>query len=477
MKFHLKITLCMLAVLSALFGAGGSLLIAESFEDSLEREKAAALGDYRMAWGTLQIVNSMDPYLDKEAIVKTMEQLYQQNSAFWSDLRLTFGDEVLYESGAAQNYFFQRSWTIEDPKPGRCIFRVLDDPTGAHVLVFSGAVETGGDVLNLTTSHDISALYIARMTQQRTYLQVFLMMCLLCAAMSYTVSRLLTAPLGGLSRASRAIAAGNLSSRVRVRSHDEIGEVSADFNTMAERMEQTVADLNQAVSELHQAMERQEQFTGSFAHEMKTPMTSLIGYADLLRSGTLTPEEQTEAANYLYSEGKRLESLSHKLLELLVLKKQDIPLTDVSPADLIEALVDKMRPLYEVKGIRLSCQCEMGNCLLEPDLVWSLLLNLVDNAQKAMEHGGEIQFRQKMLADGCRICILDNGRGIPPQALEHLTEAFYRVDKARSRAQGGFGLGLSLCQEIAVFHHGNIQFENRPEGGACVTVDLRGGRS
>ena len=83
---------------------------------------------------------------------------------------------------------------------------------------------------------------------------------------------------------------------------------------------------------------------------------------------------------------------------------------------------------------------------------------------------------EEMLADGCLIHVLDSGRGIPPQALEHLTEAFYRVDKARSRAQGGFGLGLSLCREIAALHNGRIRFENRPEGGACVTVDLRGGR-
>nr|WP_300805777.1 ATP-binding protein [uncultured Acetatifactor sp.] len=113
---------------------------------------------------------------------------------------------------------------------------------------------------------------------------------------------------------------------------------------------------------------------------------------------------------------------------------------------------------------------------MDADLVWSLLLNLADNAQKAIEQGGEIQFRQVMLADGCLIHVLDSGRGIPPQALEHLTEAFYRVDKARSRAQGGFGLGLSLCREIAALHNGRIRFENRPEGGACVTVDLRGGR-
>ena len=205
-------------------------------------------------------------------------------------------------------------------------------------------------------------------------------------------------------------------------------------------------------------------------------MTSLIGYAELLRSGTLTPDEQTEATGYIYSEGKRLENLSRKLLELLVLKRGDLPLVEVSPADLIGELVERLRPLFAKTGVTLSSDCRKGTCYLEPDLVWSLLLNLTDNAQKALVQGGHIRYQCDMLDDGCRIQVADNGRGIPAGALDHLTEAFYRVDKARSRKQGGFGLGLALCQEIALLHNGSIAFANQPAGGACVTVELRGGR-
>ncbi|MCI9352112.1 MAG: HAMP domain-containing histidine kinase [Lawsonibacter sp.] len=466
MRFYQKMTLSMLALLSLLFGIGGSLLISGSFRDSLEREKTAAFGDYRMAWGTLQIINSMDPYLDRKAITQTMGQLYQQNSAAWTNLRLFTGTEVLCEMGEGHAPFLLDTG---EPGPGGCLFRITDGPDGRHYLTFSGAVETNGDILYLAASHDISALYSARQTQQRTYLQVFLVMCLLCAALSYTVSRVLTAPLEGLSRASRAIASGNYASRVRVRSSDEVGMVSQDFNVMADRLERQILELRQSV-------ERQERFVGSFAHEMKTPMTSLIGYAELIRSGTLTQEEQSEAAGYLYSEGKRLESLSRKLLDLLVIRRQDMPLVEISPGELVEELVRRLDPPYRGKEIAVSCSCEEGSCFLEPDLTWSLLLNLADNAQKAMEGGGELCFRQRMLEDGCRIQVLDSGRGIPSQALDHLTEAFYRVDKARSRKQGGFGLGLALCQEIAALHNGSIRFENRPRGGACVTVELRGGR-
>ena len=469
MKFHLKMALSMLTLLSLLFGIGGSLLISASFRDSLAREKTAAFGDFRMAWGTLQVVNSLNAYLDKEALTRTMEQIYQQNIASWSELRLSTADEVLYEGGIPQSPFLQIDWDIESPEPGRCLFRIFDSGQGRHTLVFSGAVETNGDVLYLTTSHDVSALYAARQAQQHSYLQVFLVMCLLCAVLSYMVSRVLTAPLESLSRASRAIASGNYASRVRVRSQDEVGALSEDFNAMAEQLELHIEELQESV-------QRQERFVSSFAHEMKTPMTSLIGYAELIRSGTLTQEEQLEAADYLYSEGKRLESLSRKLLDLLVIQRRDLPLAQVSPAALIEELARRLGPPYRAKHITIICDCAQGLCLLEPDLVWSLLLNLADNAQKAMEGGGELRFRQRMLADGCVIQVMDTGQGIPPQALAHLTEAFYRVDKARSRKQGGFGLGLALCQEIASFHNGSLRFDNRPQGGACATVELRGGR-
>ena len=466
MKFRIKMTLCMLALLSVLFGAGGSLLIAESFQDTLEREKDAAFASCRMVWTALQIVNGLDPYLDGDALARTMAQLYEQDRSGWAALRLRTDSGVLYNVETNASRLLQ---TAEPPVPGSCLFHIAQDLDGAHYLLLHSAVETSGDVLYLQTAHDISGLYTMRQGQQQTYLRIFCVLTLLCAALSYTVSKALTRPLAGLSQASRAIASGSFSSRAPVWSEDEIGAVSEDFNAMAAQMEETI-------SQLHQAVERQERFVGSFAHEMKTPMTSLIGYAELLRSGTLTAEEQTEATGYIYSEGKRLENLSRKLLELLVLKRGDLPLAEVSPAGLIGDLVERLRPLFAQIGVAVASDCQKGVCYLEPDLTWSLLLNLTDNAQKALLGGGHIWYRCDMLPDGCRIQVMDDGRGIPPEALDHLTEAFYRVDKARSRKQGGFGLGLALCQEIAALHNGSISFQNRASGGACVTVELRGGR-
>lgn len=464
MKFRLKVTLCMIGLLSVLFGGGSSLFMNLSFHTSLEREQEAAYNAYQTAIGTLQIVSSINGRLDDEDISHTLKQLTEQNANSWTALRLYTPTRTIYEYPPQGVRFHEDS-----PLPGNCSIRYRLSETSGQSLVLSGALEAGGETLYLDIERDISALFAMRLVQQQTYQRVFLLMVSLCAFLSLYISRFLTAPLVRLSEASQAIAQGNLSSRACITSGDEIGMVARDFNAMAEAMEENI-------NQLTVAAQRQERFMGSFAHEVKTPMTSIIGYADLIRGQVLSPEEQIQAANYIVSEGKRLENLSQKLLELLVLKNGDKSFMPVSPAAIIYGLAAHMESIYHNQGIELSCDCQEGMCLLEPDLFKSLLINLWDNARKAMEEtGGRITLDLQMLEDGCRITVCDSGCGIHPDALTHLTDAFYRVDKSRARSQGGVGLGLSLCSEIAALHHGSIQFQSELGKGTRVVVELRGG--
>ncbi len=115
--------------------------------------------------------------------------------------------------------------------------------------------------------------------------------------------------------------------------------------------------------------------------------------------------------------------------------------------------------------------------MLDTDFFGSLLVNLIENARKALIDGGSISVRSEMTDDGCLIFISDTGKGIPANSITHITEAFYRVDKARSRAQGGAGLGLTLCARIAQMHNGTISFESIEDHGTTVTVQLKGGRA
>ena len=464
MTFRLKTTLCMVGLLCVLFGVGASLLIAISFQDSLEREQEALHGAYQMVLGTLQIVDSVHGYLDDEDIAGTLEQISEQSGGSWTALRVSIGEHAVFEHNA--------SYLVDLAAPpnettSAIGYRKLDANT--HAVVLSGVFEAGGETLDVAMSRDVTALIEARDAQLSTYLRVFFLMAALCAFLSYTVAGKLTKPLVSLSRASKAIAGGDLSTRVDIGTRDEIGLVAHDFNAMGATLEQTV-------SELEEAARRQDRFVGSFAHEIKTPMTSIIGYADLLRGQSLSEGEQAEAAHYIVSEGKRLENLSQKLLSLLVLKDGPLALAPAHPKAVIEGLAARMKPLYAQRGITMRCDCEAGRCLVDVDLLTSLLVNLWDNAAKAMDgKGGTLYVRCDMLSDGCRIAVKDEGCGIPPEALDRLTEAFYRVDASRARSQGGAGLGLSLCNEIAARHNGSLRFESRVGSGTVAIVELRGG--
>lgn len=461
MKFRLKITICMVWMLALALGIGGSMIISLSFENMLAHEEQNAAASYQMTLQTLQLVNSVSTQKDFSNITATFRQL--QTQAAYDTARLRQDSEVLYESGSLLDQLVPVT-----SDTSHCTAALLSTDAGEKYLQMSGVFEANDKTLYLDLVFDISAVYATRAEQQTVYERIFLVTILLGAALSWTIAYFLTRPLSRLSAATRKLAGGRLSTRVKIKSKDELGSLAEDFNQMAGQLEANV-------NELTSAMERQEQFMGSFAHEMKTPMTSVIGYADLLRSDSLNPEEARDAANYIFSEGKRLESLSLKLLDLLVMDNQEITFVRTEPAQMISSLVRHLRPVYAERNIRLQYQCAAGSCMLEPDLVKSLLTNLLDNARKALENGGNIYIVSDWLDDACRIRVLDNGRGIPKEALEHITEAFYRVDKSRSRKQGGVGLGLTLCNRIAALHNGSISFDSRIGNGTCVTVLLRGG--
>ena len=133
-----------------------------------------------------------------------------------------------------------------------------------------------------------------------------------------------------------------------------------------------------------------------------------------------------------------------------------------------------LSPALKRKGVRLVCRAEQKRAVFEPDLVKSLLYNLIDNASKAMDTGGIIGVTATVIPGGCQFQVVDNGRGMEASELTRITEAFYRVDKARSRSQGGAGLGLSLCKQIVELHNGNISFASVPGKGTRVTVTLYG---
>lgn len=466
MKFRVKTALCITMLLALAFALGGSMLISASFRSTLENEKVTALQSYKLVQSALYIANSISKQTDYEDVASTLTQLDTQGSALWSGIKLSDREKDIYSSGIMP---FSSSASTSEYDGATCYTRLSYDGS-RNYLQISGIVNVNSESLYLDMSYDITSIYTIRDTQISIYQKMLVAVIVIGAVMSWIISWLLTRPLNHLSRVSRKIANGELSARANIHSGDEFQQLADDFNNMTDQLEANI-------EELKNTMRNQEEFMGSFAHELKTPMTSIIGYADLLRSRSLSEEEQQEAANYIFSESRRLESLSLKLLDLLVLKKQDFELLRVSPAVLISGIVRILKPVMAKSRIVLQCKCQEGYCMMEPDLVKSLIINLIDNSRKAIEGSGNIYLMSTMTETGCKIQMVDNGRGIPQDELSRITEAFYRVDKSRSRAQGGVGLGLALCDAIAKLHGGDIKFESTVGKGTIITVQLNGGRA
>lgn len=266
-------------------------------------------------------------------------------------------------------------------------------------------------------------------------------------------------PFEVLTETARRLGEGDLKARVQVGGRDELGILGAAFNRMADQVERQVDDLRLLL--------------GALAHEIKTPMTSIIGYGETLLHVKLSREKQEQALWRIVHSGKRMERLSGKMLALLgTYETESIQFQKVPVRDLFEMVREEASSLMEKRGLCLVTEEGWGE--KEPvlcgdvELLVSLLLNLVHNGAKASRPGMRIW----MGADEGRLWVRDEGEGISEEDLPHVTEAFYMADKSRSRSEGGSGLGLALCLQIARLHGMELLIASKPGQGTTVSLKL-----
>ena len=456
MKFKHKLVLCMVALLGLSFGLGGTMLIHRSFKTSLSSTIDSDLQNYESIQSTLLIAvdtNSVSSYIDMSNIIN---QLSAQGNSNRKNIILRNSDMEVVS-------IMNSSFTYKEMKPSdenTCNSIIWRENNNYYLQLCSSMdINTENlDISQMDIVYDITSVYAARAQEQNTFRLLLIAIFVVGSITSMIAASLLTKPLEKLSSLAQHISHGDYSARLHIHSGDEIEALANDFNNMADTIEDNI-------SELHFSMEKQEQFMGSFAHELKTPMTSIIGYADLLRSQNMSEDETNEAANYIFSEGKRLESLSLKLLDLLVVKNQETILTPTDPSLAIQNVINVMKPELAKEHITLKSSCRKGCCMMDIDLFQSLIINIIDNARKAIDDNGLIHVAGTVRDDNYVIIIKDNGRGMPPEEIT-------RIDKSRSRAQGGAGLGLAICSKIAEIHQAKIKYKSAVGRGTVVTITL-----
>ncbi len=378
MKFFYKIFLSMLLVLTVSLATIEYLTVSYSLEHALQREENTALSQHQMAKYSIQTVllGITDDYTtsNMENIAKSAETpLGAQSGLFFASQNSQSGrDETVYYNSCKINP------SDRIPVTGILEYEIRETEKDRYLQVRSSfTLDTNSFVL--VTEKNVKELFQDADTLRRRC--EFFYWCILATGsfLVLVITFTLTKPLHRLQGTTRRFAKGEYDVRAEISSRDEIGDLSKTFNYMAKTIESKMEELKDAVR-------RQEEFTANFAHELKTPMTSIIGYADTLYQKTLSPEEVHQLAGIIMNEGMRLEALSFKLMELVTLR--------------------------------------------------------------------------------------DYGRGIPKEDLQKITEAFYMVDKSRSREEHGAGLGLALAVKIAKLHHTELVYESVAGQGTCVSFML-----
>jgi Osmosensitive K+ channel histidine kinase len=274
-------------------------------------------------------------------------------------------------------------------------------------------------------------------------------------------------PLKGLTRISKEIAGGQYALRSNLHTPDEVGALSASFDEMAQTVEVKIRSLEDTAK-------RRELLLGALTHEMKTPMTAIIGFSDSLLKMPLSEEERAEAAHEIHEAALRTERLSQKMMQLISL--HDCPALikkPISVSTLFEQAEKTVTSQLDAKKLMLKTNAQLRTISGDSDLLLCLITNLLDNAAKASDVGAVIALSCCGKDTEACIAVVDSGSGIEKSQIPLVTEPFYRVDKARSRVLGGAGLGLALCEVIVKAHGGRLKIQSEAGRGTTVYAYLK----
>ena len=427
-----RIALCMVALVLTLLGPGMALVVSRSFALTMERERARALGE--------------EAAIARALTLETAEGNVGRSAA--STLQTRYGSNEL------TIYLLQNGETItgEALPTVQKLPELLNTETRATLLdgvserlLIAHALD--GEI-TLLTALDVSPVYALRRELLRGAAALGLIGLALAGALAIWISGVLTRPLSQLADAAAKLADGDYAAPLPATKNDEMNALIRAFSRMS-------AAIDERETALRTQAEERQALIDALAHEMRTPLTAILGGARLLQQSRLSGSQQSELLDTMAREASRLSTMDERLL---LLTRLDHEAPAFAPFD-SQAMAREALSVYD--GVRL--EGDGAVFVGERDLTILLLRNLVVNAQRA---GGKEAVRVTLHPDG--FDVTDYGCGMTKEQIARAFEPFYKADKARTRSAGGAGLGLPLCRKIARLHHGELRMESEIGRGTRV---------
>ena len=284
---------------------------------------------------------------------------------------------------------------------------------------------------------------------------------LVAALGGYLLAARALAPIDHITRTARRISAQDLSARLNLpATKDEVGRLATTFDEMLARLDDS--------------FRRERRFTADASHELRSPVTAILGQAEFALSRARTPTDYQAILTRIRQEAERMQRLIGRMLTLARVETGRHPL-HIAPTDiprLLNTLVDTLQPQAAAKGLTLNVTTPAALTIAtDADSLTQILLNLLENAIHYTDQG-HVDLVATPSADSLQIRVSDTGQGIPPEHLPHLFQPFYRVDPSRSQSRGNVGLGLTLTYELAQLLGGQIEVTSQPQVGTTFTLVL-----
>ena len=462
MKLKTKMTVFAVLIVVIAVGVCCALIVSFTWDMTLSQAVTTAYSDFEQFCGSFSNTFSMTFPEDQTAyrsyvlysfrsVPGSNEFTLYANGEYLSN-NAGFAPEALLENKALTSQY--------ETVPYRNI--TIDDTS---YLILGKTMELGSREYSICLVRDISEL-----AQSVTSLAV---KCIVTSAIIILIAALLMwfivvrslKPIDKLKQGAAQLTQGNYEKRIELKRKDELAELAADFNSMADAIETNMAALHDTSMQLREKSERQQTFINDLSHEMKTPVTSILLNAEMLLNRKVAPDVLQNALERIYDQGKWLEHLSQKLMTLIMLQGK-IELREESVEELLAAVEAASEGLLREKNIMLIIKCSMDTLPMDFDLMRSALVNLVENARRASDLGGTIL----ICAYDNSIEVIDHGKGIPKEEIPRITEPFYMVDRSRSKRSGGSGLGMALVKKIAQAHGAKLVIESAENRGTTIRL-------
>lgn len=339
----------------------------------------------------------------------------------------------------------------------------VDNTFEGSVMSVAIPMTVGNDIIGAIVTHKEVGDFNVGINN--IFLQIFFPLLISVAFASilvFILSRHIVRPIKAVSLAAAELSRGNLDWRVRPQTNDEIGELAAAFNKMAEELK------------LQDAL--RNSFIANVSHELRTPLASVQGFIQGMLDRAIEEQDRDKYLEIVLGETKRMNALITDLLNLAKIESGQFPMefSEFDINELIRRCIIVFEQRIEEKKLAVDIELGEGKLMVwaDEDRISQVVTNIIDNAVKFSYEGGELKVWTHCAQNKVYVNVADTGEGIPLEEQPYVFERFYKVDKSHSRSKPGTGIGLSIAKRIIAQHGENITLKSAPGKGATFTFTL-----